>query len=158
MQGGCEPVTPGFGQSESFYSLTNTAYSIGEICGSLVLGGLLPRLIKYRFTILVDMMSLFIGSVVYASATKPFMLPVARFFIGMFDGFSLVIISSYIGETTTKIQNERARLDAKENINPIKQRQNSIVKIQAQNTLKDKLFTGYLFVKGLGVPLALGKL
>ena len=157
MQGGCEPVTPGFGQSESFYSFTTTAYNIGQICGSLVLGGLLPRLIMYRFSVVVDVIILLTGAVMYGCATEPFMLPMARFFIGIFDGFCLVIISSYIGETTTKIQNERARLNPKEKTHSIKQRQNSIAKIQAQNTLKDKLFTVYLFVRGLGFPLALGK-
>jgi len=74
-------VTPGLGGSEFFYSWVVTAYSIGEVTFGFVYAYLFNA-VPYTYIFLSLIMSYILGSLLYAVASRGWMIWVARFLVG----------------------------------------------------------------------------
>ena len=132
---------PGLGQSESIYSWAVTMYSTGELAGALVAGQLI-KYVPYRHAILWACGALIFGSLFYGIAVTGWMVLVGRLLIGIHAGLGIVLVTSYIGETTTELS---AKMDAKQ------------LRKKKGKTLKDKLFVWYSVSMNVAYPVALGE-
>ena len=130
------------GESETFYSWTVCVYSFGELVGSLV-AGQLTKYVPYRYTIVLSVGMLVIGSLFYALATQGWMLIVARVLYGVNCGSGLVLIYTYLGETSAEVS---ARQEEK----------SGTKRKKTGKTLKDKLFLWYSVVLNSAYLIGLG--
>ena len=84
------------------------AYSIGESFFSLVAGLMIERY-PYIFIQVVAITMHVLGGVVYALSTEVWMAIVARFFFGTAAGIGALIVHTYTGEMSTRMDDIRRK-------------------------------------------------
>lgn len=135
-------IRPGLGESDMFYSWAITIFSVSALVISPI-AGVLPRFITYRLSILLFLLVFIVGSLLYAQAVEPWMILVARFLLGIFDGASPILLLSYASRSASII------VDARKN--DLKEQETN-----KKFCLKDKLFAADLIHKGIIFPVTLG--
>ena len=142
---------PGLGESDFFYSLISAARGIGLLVGSIV-AGFLPAFVPFRLLMLLFPLVSLVGNVLYANATKGWMILVGQFLgqglsLGMFYVFSL----SYVSKTCIFIE-ESEQITVEEL---------DFRRTKSKNgrhySLKDKFFTMNLLLKNIGMPIGVGR-
>ena len=84
------------------------AYSIGETFFSFTAGFMIERY-PYIFTQVVAIALYVVGGVVYALATEVWMAIVARLVLGTGAGISSLLIHTYLGEMSTRMEEIRRK-------------------------------------------------
>ena len=113
------------------------------------MGGL-PRLITYRFSILLAFLVLLAGSILYANTVEAWMILVSRFLIGVFDGACPILLLSFASQTAANIEKHRQQTKSC-HIQQASRKGHQLF------SLKDKLFAVDLLNKGIVLPISLGK-
>ena len=141
---------PGLGQSESFYSVAVTMFSIGEVVGALGAGKIL-QLFHYRQCFLCGLFLCVAGYLLYAltNAMHFWMILVARFVIGISASSLRAFEIAYIGETA---EQEAAKQHQPEQ----KQHSGAGRCKRSKKTLKEKLFVIYSFASTLSFLIGPG--
>lgn len=90
---------PGLGKSDYFYSWAVSIYSIGELLaglGSIFLTTSLP----FFYSIPLTCLSAAAGGLIYALSMAGWMVLIARFLGGICAGLGVVLVNTYIANTT----------------------------------------------------------
>ena len=127
----------GLGESDFFYSLVQTSQGIGLLLGSFV-AGFVPACVSFRFSILLTSIFCFAGNLLYAHATKGWMVLVAQFLgIGLSTGMLYVFFLSYVSKTCILIEESEGTTER-------------------YYSLKDKFLTMNLLLRNIGLLLGIG--
>ena len=129
-------MQPGLGQSETFYAWAVTLYSLGEFVGAMG-AGFITKLLPYRLAFLLAIAMCPLGYLLYSlvTAAHAWVVLVARLCIGMNAGLLLVLITTYLGETATRVHKSMPQ----------------------DGSLKDKLFVYYSLVSSFSYLIAPGE-
>ena len=143
----------GLGESDFFYSWIATARGFGLLVGSFA-AGWLPLLFSFRLSMLIAFVIPLTGNVLYATATKGWMILLAQFLAqGMSMGLLLVLFISYLSATCKAIEDSE-QIDKGE----LQEANNNNVKWKKSRhySLKDKFLTLNLLLRNIGWPLGVG--
>ena len=148
---------PGLGETDTFYSWVATSFSLGALFISPI-AGQMPPLLGYRLSVAIATLFLVGGGLLYAFATDGWMIFMARFLMGLFDGCAYVFSYSYLSSIGNQLEKasiakrELKQLEAlEESRSKCCRRHNS-----SDNTMKDKLFTVNLLIKSIMYPVTFG--
>ena len=150
---------PGLGETETFYSWVATSFSLGAFTISPI-AGQMPPLIGYRLSVAIASLFLVGGSLLYTFATNGWMVFLARFMMGLFDGCAYVFSYSYLSSIGNKLEVARR---AEKELKQLEALEESRSKChwrlnRSDNTMKDKLFTVSLLIKSIMYPVTFGKI
>ena len=151
---------PGLGESETFYSWVATSFSFGALTISPI-AGQMPPLIGYRLSVAIASLFLVGGGLLYTFATNGWMVFMARFMMGLFDGCAYVFSYSYLSSIGNKLEKARRaekELKQLEALEESRDRSKCRWRLnRSDNTMKDKLFTVSLLIKSIMYPVTFGK-
>ena len=150
---------PGLGETNTFYSWVTTSFSLGALVVSPI-AGQMPLLIGYHLSVAISSLFLIGGGLLYSFATNGWMVFMARFFMGVFDGCAYVFFYSYLSNIGNKLEEaRRAKRELKQSealeescSSKCSRRLNG-----SDNTMKDKLFTINLLIKSIMYLVTFGK-
>ena len=146
----------GLGESDFFYSLTSTARGIGFLLGSFV-AGFLPACVPFRYLMLLGSLIYLVDNLLYANATKGWMVLVAQFLgLGLSRGMLYVFFLSYVGSSCKFIKESEqiAGTEELEETNTYKVNR----KKEKRYNLINRFLTMNLLLKNIGWPLGVGML
>ena len=132
-------MQPGLGQSELFYAWAVTLYSLGEFIGAIG-AGFITKFLPYRLSFPLGIAMCPLGYLLYslATAAHAWVVLIARMCIGINAGLMLVLITTYLSETATKVRK-------------------SMPQSHKDSSLKDKLFVCYSLVSSFSYLIAPGE-
>ena len=148
-----QPSWSGLGESDFFYSLTSMFRGIGLLVGSFV-AGVLPGFVPFRFRMMLYSAICLVGYLLYANATKGWMILGAQFFgLGISLGLFFVFVIGYLCKTSMLIE-ESEQLTPKE----LEETETCRVKSKKGRhcSLKDKFLMMNLLLRNIGWPLGVG--
>ena len=105
---------PGLGASETVYAWAITAFGIGELAPTPLIGYLVDKLPYTSFLLIANVFNI-TGGVLYALAEEGWMVILARLLFGMSASFKVVMLA-YIGEMGARID----KLQENEGKKPVK--------------------------------------
>lgn len=149
---------PGLGETDTFYSWVATAFSLGALFISPI-AGQMPPLLGYRLSVAIATVFLVGGGFLYTFATNGWMIFMARFLMGIFDGCAYVFSYSYLSNIGNKLEKaRRAEREQKQLEAQGESRSKCCRRLSgSDNTMKDKLFTIGLLIKSILYPITFGK-
>ena len=120
----------------------------------------MPSLIGYRLSVAIASLFLVGGGLLYTFATNGWMVFMARFLMGIFDGCAYIFSYSYLSNIGNKLEKARqAERDLKQSEALEESRSKCCRRMNgSDNTVKDTLFTVSLLIKSIMYPIAFGKL
>ena len=140
----------GLGESDFFYSLVPMSRGIGLLLGSFV-AGFVPANVPFRFSILLTSIICLAGNLLYANATKGWMVVVAQFLgLGLSTGMLYVFFLSYVSKTCILIEESEGTTEGKSDISRMKSKKGRYY------SLKDRFLTMNLLLRNIGWPLGVG--
>ena len=124
------------------------------------IAGQMPSLIGYRLSVAIASLFLVGGGLLYTFATNGWMVFMARFLMGIFDGCAYIFSYSYLSNIGNKLEKVRqADRDLKQSEALEESRSKCCRRMNSSdNTVKDTLFTVSLLIKSIMYPIAFGKL
>ena len=147
----------GLGESDFFYSLISTSRGIGLLLGSFV-AGFLPAFVPFRGLMLLGSIIYLMDNLLYANATKGWMILVAQFLgLGLSRGMLYVFFLSYVTNTCIHIEeSEQITIEELEETN----KETNTCRVKSKKgrrySLKDKFLIMNLLMKNIGWPLGVG--
>jgi hypothetical protein len=148
---------PGLGETDTFYSWVATSFSFGALTIS-PLAGQMPPLIGYRLSVAIASLFLVGGGLLYTFSTNGWMVFMARFMMGLFDGCAYVFSYSYLSNIGNKLEKARREKESKQLEVLEESRSKRRWRLnRSDNTMKDKLFTVSLLIKSIMYPVTFGK-
>lgn len=88
------------------------AFSIGEAAASPV-AGITTERYSYIFSLFATLILFIGGGLFYARATEVWMVIVARLVLGLGTGYGAVVVHSYLGEMSSRLDDIRAKQSKK---------------------------------------------
>ena len=149
---------PGLGETDTFYSWVTTSFSLGALVVSPI-AGQMPPLIGYRLSVAISSLFLIGGGLLYSFATNGWMVFMARFFMGVFDGCSYIFLYSHLSNIGNKLEKaRRSERELKQSEALEESRSKCSRRLNgSDNTMKDKLFTINLLIKSIMYLVTFGR-
>ena len=119
----------------------------------------MPPLIGYRLSVAIASLFLVGGGLLYTFATDGWMVFMARFLMGLFDGCAYVFSYSYLSNIGNKLEKVRRAEKELKQLEALEESRSKCCRRcnSSDNTMKDKLFTVNLLIKSIMYPVTFGK-